>query len=76
MTGIAACICQFFYAYRVYVVGKRQLLIPIMICTLALVSLGFAVGATAEIFILQYFARFQEYTYGVAGEYPETFIFV
>ncbi|GAA6010586.1 hypothetical protein JCM11491_002984 [Sporobolomyces phaffii] len=66
MTGIAACVCQFFYAYRVYVVGKRQLAIPIIICVLALISLGFAVGATAEIFILQYFAKFQSYTYGVA----------
>ncbi|GAA5930028.1 DUF6534 domain-containing protein [Sporobolomyces koalae] len=67
MTGIAACVCQFFYAYRVYVVGKRRMLVPIIICTLALVSLGFSVGATAQIFILQYFSRFQEYTYGVAA---------
>ncbi|GAA5958599.1 hypothetical protein JCM3765_006686 [Sporobolomyces pararoseus] len=66
MTGIAACVCQFFYAYRVYVVGKRSLVIPIIICVLALISLGFAVGATAEIFILQYFSKFQSYTYGVA----------
>ena len=67
MVGIAAAVCQFFYAYRVYVVGKRQLAIPIVICVLALISLGFAVGATAQIFILQYFSRFQSYTYGVAA---------
>ncbi|GAA5976096.1 hypothetical protein JCM5350_000311 [Sporobolomyces pararoseus] len=67
MTGIAACVCQFFYAYRVYVVGKRSLIVPITICVLALVSLGFAIGATAEIFILQYFSKFQSYTYGVAS---------
>ncbi|GAA5907017.1 DUF6534 domain-containing protein [Sporobolomyces salmoneus] len=66
MTGIAACICQFFYAYRVYIVGKRGLLVPVLVCVLALVSLGFAVGSTAQIFILQEFAKFQSFTYGVA----------
>ncbi|GAA6060436.1 hypothetical protein JCM10212_000029 [Sporobolomyces blumeae] len=66
MTGVAAFACQVFYAYRVYVVGKRSPWLPILICVLALVSLGFAVGATAEIFILQEFSKFQSYTWGVS----------
>ncbi|GAA5829315.1 hypothetical protein JCM5353_004038 [Sporobolomyces roseus] len=67
MTGVAAAVCQFFYAYRVYIVGKRQIAVPIVICVLALVSLGFSIGATEQIFTLQYFTKFQSYTYGVAS---------
>ncbi|GAA5917174.1 hypothetical protein JCM5296_005590 [Sporobolomyces johnsonii] len=66
MTGVAAFVCQIFYAYRVYIVGKRNLVIPIIICTLSALSLGFACGATGMIFHLVLFSRFQEWTYGVS----------
>ncbi|KAM0751469.1 hypothetical protein T439DRAFT_324653 [Meredithblackwellia eburnea MCA 4105] len=65
MTGIVASIVQMFYAYRVYVVGKRRMFFPIVICVLSAVQLGFACGATGMIFKLQAFAKFQSWTYGV-----------
>ncbi|KAI5481307.1 hypothetical protein MNV49_004929 [Pseudohyphozyma bogoriensis] len=66
MTGIAASVVQLFYAYRVYVVGKRRLFLPIMIAFFSLVQLGFACGATGMIFKLQAFSKFQSWTYGVS----------
>lgn len=39
-TGIVACVCQLFYAYRVFVVGKRSIWAPLAIAVLALLSLG------------------------------------
>jgi len=38
--GIVACVCQLFYAYRVFVVGKRSIWAPLAITVLALLSLG------------------------------------
>ncbi|GAA6058618.1 hypothetical protein JCM10212_004029 [Sporobolomyces blumeae] len=66
MTGVVAFVTQIFYAYRVYIVGKRSIAIPIVIAFLSTVSLAFAIASTAKIFILQEFAKFQSFTYGVS----------
>jgi len=68
MVGVVAFTCQTFYAYRVYVMSKRKVVLPIIILLLSLVSLSFAIASTYKIFELQQFARFQEFTYGVASE--------
>ncbi|KAL8279827.1 hypothetical protein RQP46_007677 [Phenoliferia psychrophenolica] len=65
MTGIVASVVQMFYAYRVYVVGKRALALPIAISFFSMIQLGFACGATGQIFHLKEFAKFQSWTYGV-----------
>jgi hypothetical protein len=59
-------ICRTFYAYRVYVVSKRKILIPTIIIVLSLASLGCALGAAVTVFTKKYFARFAEYTWGVS----------
>ncbi|GAA5901551.1 DUF6534 domain-containing protein [Sporobolomyces salmoneus] len=66
IVGVIAATCQTFYAYRVWIVGKRKWLLPICILTLSAVSLGFAIASTVQIFHLKEFGRFQEFTYGVA----------
>ncbi|GAA5875198.1 hypothetical protein JCM16303_005042 [Sporobolomyces ruberrimus] len=67
MVGLVAFTCQAFYAYRVYVVGKRHsLIIPVLIVGLATVSFGFAIGGTIIVFTKKEFARFQEFTYGIS----------
>jgi len=48
--------------------SKRKVVLPIIILLLSLVSLSFAIASTYKIFELQQFARFQEFTYGVASE--------
>ncbi|KAK4703613.1 hypothetical protein P7C70_g2608, partial [Phenoliferia sp. Uapishka_3] len=65
MTGIVASVVQFFYAYRVYVMSKRGFALPLVICTFSAIQLGFACGGTAQIFHLQYYSKFQSWTYGV-----------
>ena len=40
MTGVVASIVQAFYAYRVYVVSKRSLALPILITFFSAVQLG------------------------------------
>lgn len=67
MVGMISFVCQAFYAYRVWIVGKRKLLVPVIVLAMALVSLAFAIGATVTIFRVKLFARFGEYTYGVAA---------
>ncbi|GAA5976164.1 hypothetical protein JCM5350_000335 [Sporobolomyces pararoseus] len=66
MVGLVSFICQSFYAYRVYVVGKRKIWIPLAIVLLSLVSFGFAIGASVTVFTLKEFSKFQSYTYGIA----------
>ncbi|GAA5967485.1 hypothetical protein JCM3765_004684 [Sporobolomyces pararoseus] len=66
MVGVVAFTCQAFYAYRVYIVGKRKWLLPLFIGLLSTVSLAFAIASTVQIFHLEQFARFKEFTYGVA----------
>jgi hypothetical protein len=68
MIGLMTFTCQTFYAYRVYVMGKRNLILPVIILLLSFVSLSFAVAATYKIFELESFARFREFTYGAASE--------
>ncbi|GAA5907188.1 DUF6534 domain-containing protein [Sporobolomyces salmoneus] len=67
MVGIVAFTCQGFYAYRVWVVGKRQPVIPVLVVVLAFLSLGFALGATVTIITKREFAKFQSYTWGVSA---------
>jgi hypothetical protein len=38
--GIVAFVCQTFYAYRAYIVGKRSAILPIIIVFFSLVQLG------------------------------------
>lgn len=66
MVGLVSFIRQSFYAYRVYVVGKRKIWIPLAIVLLSLVSFGFAIGASVTVFTLKEFSKFQSYTYGIA----------
>ncbi|GAA5833085.1 hypothetical protein JCM3766R1_001386 [Sporobolomyces carnicolor] len=67
MVGVIAFACQSFYAYRVWIVGKRKnWILPALIMLLSTVSLAFAIASTYQIFHLALFTRFQEFTYGVA----------
>ncbi|ORY62733.1 hypothetical protein BCR35DRAFT_195059 [Leucosporidium creatinivorum] len=67
MTGIASIISQAFYAYRVYVVSKRNPWMPIAIMIFSLIALGFSFGSTGEIFCLNSdFSRFGVFKYGVS----------
>lgn len=38
--GIAALVCQGFYSYRIYVMSKRNPVIPIFVMVLSVVSFG------------------------------------
>lgn len=67
MVGIVAFVCQSFYAYRVWVIGKRSLAIPVLVVLLSFVSLGFAIGATVTVFTKREFSKFQSYTYGISS---------
>ncbi|GAA5874973.1 hypothetical protein JCM16303_004965 [Sporobolomyces ruberrimus] len=66
LVGAIAFTCQSFYAYRVYIVGKHKLIIPIVIVALSSLSFGFAIASTQQIFYLKEFARFQTFTWGVS----------
>lgn len=67
-TGIAASVVQGFYAYRVWIISARKPIIPVLIAIGSAIQLGFAIGASIKIFVFhQEFARFHEYTYGVAA---------
>ncbi|KPV73053.1 uncharacterized protein RHOBADRAFT_46146 [Rhodotorula graminis WP1] len=67
LTGLVAFIVQIFYAWRVFVVSRRQWLIPAVIGVLSLLSFAFAIGSTWTIYRLDSeFARFHEFRYGVA----------
>ncbi|KAM0789933.1 hypothetical protein ACM66B_006773 [Microbotryomycetes sp. NB124-2] len=66
VTGVVVLVCQMFFAYRVYLVSKRQIIVPSVIAFLALTSFGFSVGGTGMIYVLERrFDRFGEWTYGV-----------
>ena len=65
-TGVVAAIVQSFYAFRVYAVSNRRRILPALILALSAVQLGWAVGASAEIFRLNsQFDQFATWTYGV-----------
>ncbi|GAA5973779.1 hypothetical protein JCM11641_003151 [Rhodosporidiobolus odoratus] len=67
LTGIVSFTVQLFYAWRVFVVSKRQWILPACIGVLSLLQLAFAVGSTWEIYLLESkFSRFGEFRYGVA----------
>ncbi|GAA5945091.1 hypothetical protein JCM10213_001555 [Rhodosporidiobolus nylandii] len=67
LTGVVAFVVQSFYAWRVYIVSKRQWYIPAFIMVLSLLQLAFAAGSTWKIYLLNTeFARFGEFQYGVA----------
>jgi len=66
MCGLAAFVVQIFYAHRVYLLSNQRIVIPSLIAFGALFQLVWAAGATAKVFIIQYFAGFQVWTYGVA----------
>ncbi|GAA5894830.1 hypothetical protein JCM8208_006081 [Rhodotorula glutinis] len=67
LTGLVAFIVQIFYAWRVFVVSRRQWFIPAVIGVLSLLSFAFAIGSTWTIYRLNSeFARFHEFRYGVA----------
>ncbi|GAA5856652.1 hypothetical protein JCM9279_004859 [Rhodotorula babjevae] len=67
LTGLVAFIVQIFYAWRVFVVSRKQWLIPTVIGVLSLLSFAFAIGSTWMIYRLNSeFARFHEFRYGVA----------
>ncbi|ORY58017.1 hypothetical protein BCR35DRAFT_309562 [Leucosporidium creatinivorum] len=65
MVGIAAFVCQGFYSYRIYVMSKKNLVVPVFVMILSVVSFGFALGATIQIFRLKLFSAFTTFTYGV-----------
>lgn len=56
---------QCFYAYRIYILSKRRILIPAIVFVLASVSLGFAIGSTYHAFTQRYFASFDQWAWGV-----------
>ncbi|KAK4054032.1 hypothetical protein OIO90_003677 [Microbotryomycetes sp. JL221] len=67
MTGIVTFVCQMFFAYRVYIVSKRKIILPSLIAFLSLVSMAFSFAGTAMIYVLdREFARFNEWQYGVS----------
>ncbi|GAA5875194.1 hypothetical protein JCM16303_005041 [Sporobolomyces ruberrimus] len=66
LLGVIALICRTFYAYRVYIVSKRKLLLPIIIMILSLASLGCALGAAITVFTKKYFSKFAEFTWGIS----------
>ncbi|PLW08779.1 hypothetical protein PCANC_17357 [Puccinia coronata f. sp. avenae] len=66
MCGLAAFVVQIFYAHRVYLLSSKRIIIPSLIAFGALFQLVWASGATAKVFIIQYFEGFQVWTYGVA----------
>ncbi|GAA6010642.1 hypothetical protein JCM11491_003007 [Sporobolomyces phaffii] len=66
LVGIISFACQIFFCYRVYILSKRQWVIPSVVLILSTLSLAFAIGSTYQIFHLKRFDRFQSFTYGVA----------
>jgi len=66
MCGIVAFVVQLFYAHRIYLLGERSMIIPSLVVFGSLFQLAWSAGATAQVFVIQYFANFQIWTYGVA----------
>lgn len=65
ITGMMGWLVQCFYAYRIYILSKRRILIPAIVFVLASVSLGFAIGSTYHAFTQRYFASFDQWAWGV-----------
>jgi len=66
LLGLIALFCRSFYAYRVWIVGKRKVVIPIAIIILSFASLGFALGAAITVFRVKLIERFVEYAWGIS----------
>jgi len=66
LLGLIAFFCRGFYAYRVWIVGKRKVVIPIAIIVLSFASLGFALGAAITVFRVKLIERFVEYAWGIS----------
>ncbi|GAA5930485.1 DUF6534 domain-containing protein [Sporobolomyces koalae] len=56
--GVMALVIRFFYAYRVYIVSKRKIVVPIIIVILSFGSLGMALTAATVVFTKKYFDKF------------------
>ncbi|GAA5952564.1 hypothetical protein JCM3765_002207 [Sporobolomyces pararoseus] len=66
LLGATALVCRSFYAYRVWIVSKRNLVLPILIMILSLASLGCALGAAITVFTKKYFASFADFSWGIS----------
>ncbi|GAA5890959.1 hypothetical protein JCM5296_001243 [Sporobolomyces johnsonii] len=65
LTGVVTAIVQLFYAYRVFIVSKKNKIIPSVVIALTILQLAFAVASTWMITKLKEFALFGEFKYGV-----------
>ncbi|GAA5936286.1 hypothetical protein JCM1841_002995 [Sporobolomyces salmonicolor] len=65
LTGVVTAVVQLFYAYRVFVISKKQKIVPSVVCALTTLQLAFAIGSTWMITKLKFFALFGEFKYGV-----------
>ncbi|GAA5826211.1 hypothetical protein JCM5353_003848 [Sporobolomyces roseus] len=68
LLGLIAFLCRGFYAYRVWIVGKRKVVIPIAILVLSCASLGFALGAAITVFKVKLIEEFTQYAWGVSTQ--------
>ncbi|GAA5952609.1 hypothetical protein JCM3765_002221 [Sporobolomyces pararoseus] len=66
LLGVTALICRCFYAYRVWIVSKRNLVLPVLIMILSFASLGCALGAGITVFVKKYFASFADFSWGIS----------
>nr|GAT56463.1 predicted protein [Mycena chlorophos] len=60
MSPLIASIGQGFFAYRIYLIGKKSLYLPILICLISLVQLGGGVWAGARLHIAGTFSALQQ----------------
>ncbi|ORY41109.1 hypothetical protein BCR35DRAFT_311376 [Leucosporidium creatinivorum] len=66
LLGLVTLIVQSFYAYRVYVVGKKRYIVPAIIVVLSCIQLGFATGASGIAFTVPISSFISKYSFGVS----------
>ncbi|GAA5822549.1 hypothetical protein JCM5353_005477 [Sporobolomyces roseus] len=67
LLGLIAFLCRGFYAYRIWIVGKRKIVIPIITLILSFAGLGFALACAINILKVKYIELLVEFTWGVSA---------
>ncbi|KAI5479389.1 hypothetical protein MNV49_003723 [Pseudohyphozyma bogoriensis] len=61
LTGLTTTIAHAFFSWKVYIVSGRNVLLPVIIMALSLVSTGFAIACTVVGSHYKYYHRFHEF---------------
>ncbi|KAH8077735.1 hypothetical protein BXZ70DRAFT_1012875 [Cristinia sonorae] len=66
-TGLAALLCQFFYAWRIFALSGKKYFIPVIVVILSICQMGLSVFDAAMILKLQHLSLINESVLGPVG---------